>query len=122
MSMQKTAIYYGFDDGQMLYALMSRASGIRVWIERLNGAFYVEWSMQVPDVPLAQDEFCAGTWGDHLGLMASAMLATGWFERTGREFAYPRTPIYNDGVGEIWKLTPMGIQWVVTQHEIGQTA
>lgn len=113
--MKKTVIYYGFDDGQMLYALMSRESGIRVWIEQLSGVFYGEWSLNASDAALATDEFCADTWGDHNGLMASAMLATGWFERTGREFNYPVWHAHSDAVGEIWKLSALGVQWIAAQ-------
>jgi len=125
--MRKTAIYYGSDNGQMLYALMSRASGIRVWIEQLSGAFYAEWSVHCRDVDLEPDEFCAGTWGDPDGLMTSAMFATGWFERTGRTFAYPAWHPFSDGFGEIWKLSALGVQWlaghgatVTSEHSTSQ--
>lgn len=114
--MRKTVIHYGFDNGQMLYALMSKAPNIRVWIEHLNGTFFAEWSVLAGAVGLEIDEFCADTWGDHGGLMASAMLATGWFAQTGREFAYPIDHLHNDGVGEIWKLTTFGAEWLAESN------
>lgn len=110
-------ISYNFGDGQMLYALMARTngSGIRVWVERLDGIQYGDdWSVYVPGLALAlvRDEFCAHTWGDYAGLMASAMLSTGWFMKTGKEFRFPESHVHNDGSGEIWKLTHLGMVWL----------
>jgi hypothetical protein len=51
--------------------------GVRVRVERTDGTFYASWSMQHTCVQLDEGEFCADTWGDHHGLMASAMLSTG---------------------------------------------
>lgn len=111
--MRKTVISYNNSDGQMLYALMTRSNGIRVWIEKLDGTRYGEdWSVYVPNTSLDSDEFCANTWGDHLGQMASAMLATGWFMKTGKEFRYPESHPMSDGDGEIWALTHLGIVWL----------
>lgn len=116
--MQKTPIYYGFA-GEMMYArLSSNDVSIRVWIERIEGGQYGDgWSIHHPEINLGKNEFCANTWGDHHGLMASAMLSTGWFEKTGRNFAYPAAHVHNDGVGEIWKLTDAGIEWVEAQRD-----
>jgi hypothetical protein len=96
---------------------MSRATGIRVWIEQLSEAFYAEWSVHCGDVALKPDEFCAGTWGDADGLMTSAMFATRWFERTGRNFAYPAWHPHIDGFGEIWKPSALGTQWLAEHKE-----
>lgn len=115
--MQKIPIFYGFDNGNILYALMVRDQRIRVWIERPDGTFYAPWSLENSNCNLSAGEFFANTWGDYHGLMASALLSTGWFKKTGKESIYPPGHIYDDGWGEIWALADAGSAWLDSQAE-----
>jgi len=100
----------------MLYAaLCENEAGVQVWIEYLSGDLLAFWSGPSNGIALAEHEFVAGTWGDTGGLMASAMLGTGWFARTGKVAAAPP-----DEVNEIWKVSPLGIEWLTTQS-VGKT-
>lgn len=101
-------IFYHFDDGMMFYAVLKAGAEIRVAIEHLDGRpYHPEWSVPAGDVVLQPLEFVARTWGDHHGLMASAMLGTGWFERTGGSYCTPTGEIH-----EIWRLSPLGVAWL----------
>jgi hypothetical protein len=102
-------IRYNFGQGQLLYALLAQEpAGIKVWLELPDGSFYADFSVPAPGVPLARNEFVARTWGDYKGLMASAMMGTGLFQRTGKEIAHPV-----EEVNEIWQLSSGGVEWVV---------
>lgn len=106
-------ILYNFGQGQMLYAVLEQEPFIQVRIERPDGCPYGApfWSIAVCDLPLGRNEFVANTWGDHHGLMASAMFGTGWFERTGRDVAAPA-----DEVNEVWRLSRLGVEWLDAQR------
>lgn len=93
----------------MLYAVLSDSIGVHVAIERPDGVAYGVWSVQAPGIMLEANEFVAQTWGDTLGLMASAMLGTEWFMRTGRSVAAPAGE-----VNEVWRLSDLGKEWVDT--------
>ena len=106
-------IQYNFDDGQLLYASLVRDPCIRVAVEWPSGELFAEWSVPAHSLHLAASEFVARTWGDTRGLMASAMLGTGWFVRTGRGV------ITGSGEpNEVWRLSDLGEEWVSsTQSE-----
>lgn len=119
--MQKTPIFYGHGPGEMLYALLSRNQRIDVWIERPDGARYGDWSVYHPDLQLELNEFCANTWGDSGGQMKTAMMSTGWFEATGRTYRYPLSHVFNDGTGEIWRITAAGSDWLESLRTVEET-
>ncbi len=104
-------IRYNFDDGQLLYANLTRTAQIRVDIELPNGALYAEWSLSGHGLTLAPGEFVARTFGDTRGLMASAMLGTGWFDRTGQE-----TYTGADERNEVWRLSDLGVEWIASDQ------
>lgn len=109
MKGMRKPIYYNFADGLLLYAVLYEHNGIQVLVEHSNGTQYACWSIPAVNRPLGEHEFIARTWGDQHRLMASAMMGTGWFERAGLEIAAPA-----DEFNEIWRLSPLGREWLVT--------
>lgn len=105
--MLRKPIQYNFADGQMLYAVLQGGEVVHVGIELPDGAAYASWSVSVPGIVLDANEFVAQTWGDTHGLMASAMLGTGWFLRTGRRVALPAGE-----ENEVWRLSDLGCEWM----------
>ena len=107
-------IQYNFGQGQLLYAVLARGACVRVDIERPDGTPYGSgFSVHVDGVALGPSEFIAGTWGDHRGLMASAMMGTGWFERTGRS-----VPLPAGEENEVWRLSQMGAEWLAVDLDM----
>lgn len=101
-------IQYNHDHGQLLYAVLQRLPGIHVHIERSDGTtFGQSWSVPCCGIALGPNEFVASTWGDTRRLMASAMMGTGWFERTGRSVCFPQ-----DEANEVWRLSELGLEWL----------
>ena len=99
-------IRYNFDDGQFLYASLDCDKRIRVDIQFPDGSLFADWSLPVSELGLDPREFVARTWGDTRGLMASAMLGTGWFIRTGQEVTTS-----SGECNEIWRLSDLGVEW-----------
>lgn len=101
-------IQYNHDQGQLLYAVLQKQPSIHVHIERSDGTTLGRsWSVPCFGVALSTNEFVASTWGDTAGLMASAMIGTGWFERTGRSVCFPRGES-----NEVWRLSELGLEWL----------
>lgn len=101
-------IQYNLDQGQLLYAVLQKQPSIHVHIERSDGTTLGRsWSVPCFGVSLGPNEFVASTWGDTAGLMASAMMGTGWFERTGRSVCFPQ-----DESNEVWRLSELGLEWL----------
>lgn len=106
--LQRKPIQYNHDQGQLLYAVLQRQPGIQAHIERSDGRTLGQsWSVPCVGVSLGTNEFVANTWGDTAGLMASAMMGTGWFERTGRSVCFPQGE-----VNEVWRLSKLGLEWL----------
>ena len=111
-------IRYNFDDGQFLYATLTHVPHIRIAVEWPNGTHYADWSLYGHSSDLSPNEFVARTWGDTRGLMASAMLGTGWFVRTGRGV------ITGSGEpNEVWRLSDLGEEWAssMQSEQLGVT-
>lgn len=115
----RTPIAYNSRVPYLLYARLETIAGqgIRVTIEDSSGSqFGSAWSLKTLTSSATEAVFVANTWGDTAARMSSALLSTGWFERTGQSASFPC-----DEHNEVWKLSKFAIGTLLEEAKIARS-